>query len=191
MDELLERMDFWTHGPNFLKCPFSEWPKQPSPVDKSLDESKDSEIDLGSKEEVELYFAQIKAMKFEASVANQAQAMAVQESTHQDDLGLGGLLERCSSLQTIRGVITRIKRLAQKARGQQLSQSPPSHEEVEYADMLLASFTQQKHLSKEIAAFKNDDKLPKGSVLKDLPVYYDKDDQIKAKQIAHSCFTSV
>ena len=58
-------------------------------------------------------------MKYEPVVANRAQAMAAQETAYQDPLGLGGLLERCSSLQTIRGVITRIKRLVKKpkARG--------------------------------------------------------------------------
>ena len=178
IDELLERLDFWKHGPHFLKRPSGEWPKQPALVDKSLDESKDSENDSESKDEVLLYFAQISAMKYESVVANRAQAMAAQETAYQDPLGLAGLLERCSSLQTIRGVITRIKRLAKKAKGQGFSQSPPSHAEVEYADMLMASFAQQKHLSSEVLALKNNAKLPKGSVLKDLPIYYDHDDQV-------------
>ena len=106
--------DFWKHGPHFLTRPSGEWPKQPALVDKSLDESKDSENDSESKDEVLLYFAQISAMKYESVVANRAQAMAAQETAYQDPLGLAGLLERCSSLQTIRGVITRIKRLAKK-----------------------------------------------------------------------------
>ena len=69
MDELLERLDFWKYGPKFLKLPKSEWPKQPSPAEKSLDENKDLKEDSQDKEEVELYFAQLKAIKFESANA--------------------------------------------------------------------------------------------------------------------------
>ena len=99
MDELLERLDFWKYGPKFLKLPKSEWPKQPSPAEKSLDENKDLKEDSQDKEEVELYFAQLKAIKFESA---NAKAMTIKESTYEDELGLGKLLQRCSSLQTIR-----------------------------------------------------------------------------------------
>ena len=173
MDELIQRLDFWKHGPDFLRRPKGEWPKQPSPAAKSLDENKDCGLEPESKEDVELYFAQIQALKYESADANTAKAMAIQEAINKDELGLEGLLERCSSLQTIRGVITRIKRLAQKAKGQELSHSPLTPQEVEYADTLLARFTQQKHLSQEMEALRDDTKVPKVSVLKDLPVYYD------------------
>ena len=52
IDELLERLDFWKHGPDFLKRPSDEWPKQPALVDKSLDESKGSENDSEFKDDV-------------------------------------------------------------------------------------------------------------------------------------------
>ena len=174
LDELLERLNFWKHGPDFLKCPRSEWPKQPSPVEKSVDENKDSGDDSEATEEVDLYFTQLRALESSST----DQAMAVQEVSAPDELGLGRLLEACSSLQTVRGVITRLKRLAQKIKGQPVSQSALSQKEVEYADLLVARFSQEKHLSSELTALKQDEDLPKGSVLKDLPVYYDKIDQV-------------
>ena len=176
MDELIERLDFWKHGPEFLKLPKNEWPKQPSPAEKSKDETRD-QIDTASKEEMDLYFAQIKALSQEASVP-QGHALAAQKAPDQDPLGLERLLKDCSSLQTIRGVITRIKRLAQKAKGLPMAQSTLSAQEVEFANTLLAQHAQKQNLEKEIELLKEDKPIPKGSILKDLPVYYDNSDQL-------------
>ena len=173
MDELIERLDFWTHGPDFLIKPRSEWPKQPSPVEKSLDETKDSVPESG--EEVELYFTQLKAIQHETEVNK---VMAVQETAHSDEIGLERLLNDCSSLQKIRWVISRIKRLAQKAKGIKANKPALTKEEVEFVDTLLVRFAQEKHLAKEIEALKHKQKVPKGSVLKDLPVFYDEEDRV-------------
>ena len=174
MDELIERLDFWKHGPEFLKLPKSEWPKQPSPTDKSKDETLDS-ANEDSKEEINLYFTQLKALKQE-TVANKAHVLAAQETVVQDPIGLERLLRDCSTLQTVRGIVTRIKRLAQRAKGLPNQQSTLSAKEVEFADILLAQHAQKQHLSKEIAALKEGKQIHKGSVLKDLPVFYDNDD---------------
>ena len=177
MDELVERLDFWRQGPEFLKYPKSQWPVQPSPTDKSQDETQ-TESGEESLEEINLYFSQLKALKYESNATKKADVFTVQENVPSDPLGLARLLENCSSLQTIRGTLTRIKRLAQKTKGLPVSQATPTREEVEFVDLLLARFIQTKHLAKETEALKNGDQIPKGSVLKDLPVYYDDDDQL-------------
>ena len=176
MDELIERLDFWKYGPDFLRLPKSEWPKQPSPSEKSLDETGDSVME-DSGVEISLYFAQLQALRKEAS-AQATHVMAAQEDPVHDPVGLGRLLKDCSSLQTIRGVITRCKRLANKARKLPMSLSPLTTKEVEFADNLLAQHAQKQHLAKEIELLKQEKQVQKGSILKDLPVYYDKEDQL-------------
>ena len=104
--------------------------------------------------------------------------MATQETSDRDPIGLGRLLKDCSSLQMVRGVITRIKRLANKARELPMAQTALSAKEVEFADNLLAKHAQRQSLSKEIELLKEGKPIQKGSVLKDLPVYYDQDDQL-------------
>ena len=79
-----------------------------------------------------------------------------------------------------------LKRLANKVKGLPVPQVELTLK-VELVDILLARFGQEKHLTKEIAALKDGKKLPKGSVLKDLPVYYDQEDQlIRLQSLAHS-----
>ena len=175
MDELIERLDFWKYGPDFLKHPKSEWPKQPSPSEKSVDETGDSVGD-DSSEEVNLYFAQLQALREEGK-AQKSHALTAQKVVDHDPIGLERLIQDCSSPQTIRGVITRIKRLALKARKLPMPLTPLTAEEVHFADTLLARHAQRK-LTKEVELLKEGKQIQKGSVLKDLPVFYDKDDQL-------------
>ena len=104
-------------------------------------------------------------------------AAAEEQPTH-DPLGLGRLLKDCSSLQTVRGVITRIRRLAAKARGEAHRLTPPNGKEITFADNLLIRYVQQSTLHKELSALKEGKGVHKGSVLRDLPVYYDKEDDL-------------
>ena len=137
MDELIERLEFWKQGPDFLKRPLSEWPKQPSPAEKSQDETQ-GPADEESVEEIDLYFSQLKALEHETAEVSKVNVLAAQETAPKDPIGLGRLLGNCSSLQTIRGAITRIKRLAKKAKGRPVLQSALTPEEVDFADILLA-----------------------------------------------------
>ena len=41
MDELIERIDFWKHGPKFLLLPEEDWPKQPIQAAKSTEVSEE------------------------------------------------------------------------------------------------------------------------------------------------------
>ena len=177
MDELIERLEFWKHGPEFLKLPQSEWPKQPSPAEKSQDESQGPSNEE-SEEEIDLYFSQLRALEHETAALSKVNVLAAQDAAPKDPIGLDRLLSSCSSLQTVRGTLARIKRLAKKAKGQPVFRSALTPEEVEFADILLARFMQEKHLAKELTALKDGNQLPKGSLLKDLPVYYDQDDQL-------------
>ena len=59
-----------------------------------------------------------------------------------------------------------------------MAQSTLSAQEVEFANTLLAQHAQKQNLEKEIELLKEDKPIPKGSILKDLPVYYDNSDQL-------------
>ena len=180
MSELIERLDFWREGPAFLKLPESEWPKQPCPAVKASNEMEKPEEDLFYQKEVGLYFAQLKAINSESINANKAQVLAAQEASPADPFNLAYFLEKISSLQKIRGIIIRAKRyverlakLVRKETDIPEPDAPLSAKDVVFADNVLARFAQNQHLSKELSALSNDQRLPKGSVLKDLPVYYD------------------
>ena len=85
------------------------------------------------------------------------------------------LLERCSNLQTVRGVITRVRRFIALLKSRVRKNEAPNMSgpltvlEVNYADLLLCRATQQQLLAKEVDALRDDKKLPKGSMLRDLP----------------------
>ena len=97
------------------------------------------------------------------------------------------MLKDCSSLQTVRGVITRIRRLAAKAKGEAHRLTPPNGKEITFADNLLIRYVQQSTLQKEFSALKEGESVQKGSVLKDLPVFYDKeDDLLRLKSRLHT-----
>ena len=176
MDELIDRLDFWKQGPDFLKLPKSQWPKQPSLTERSQDETQNPSGEA-SMEEINVYFSQLKALECGNNVSQRSDVLSVQETVSSDPLGLQRLLDNCSSLQKVRVTLTIIKRLARKTQDQG-PRSKLTSTEVEFVDLLLARFMQEKHLGKEIVALMNKTQLPKNSVLKDLPVYYDYDDQI-------------
>ena len=167
MDELTERISFWKFGPEFLRKPKSEWPKQPALSEKK-DESEQTSDVTDAQEELKLYYVQQTALKCEDS---QFQAMAAQETDKPSVVT--ALLQRVSSLQKVRNILIRIKRWARKARGGNISSEPHSCDEIEQADLIIARSSQEKDLNKEIAALEDGKPLPKGSVLRNLPVTYD------------------
>ena len=118
MDELIERLEFWKHGPEFLKLPQSEWPKQPSPAEKSQDESQGPSNEE-SEEEIDLYFSQLRALEHETAALSKVNVLAAQDAAPKDPIGLDRLLSSCSSLQTVRGTLARIKRLAKRPKDNQ------------------------------------------------------------------------
>ena len=56
LDDLIERLQFWKEGPEFLKQNKSEWPKQPSTSERALNES--SPI-TDSVEDIQMYHLQL------------------------------------------------------------------------------------------------------------------------------------
>ena len=142
MDELIDRIDFWKHGPKFLLLPHEDWPKQPMQAAKSTEVSEEqatSEFD----KELDLLHCQLRAERQELAADRIAHAMAAaEEPPIHDPLGLERLLKDCSSLQTVRGVITRIQRLAAKAKGEAHRLTPPNGKEITFADNLLIRYVQ-------------------------------------------------
>ena len=190
--ELQERMDFWKEGPDFLKLPVAEWPKPPAVSEKIKDEASVPEQPVLYEEEVALYTAQLRALHDERVqeacifVSNQSAEIV------DEPFNCKNLLEQCSTLQTVRGVISRVRRFIEvlkcRVRRGNLPDvtSPLSPAEVDYADTLLCRTTQQQVLSKELIALRDGSKLPRGSVLQDLLVYLDADtDLIRLKTRLH------
>ena len=186
LNELTDRITFWKEGPAFLLKPRAEWPKQPSVVEKPHEDGKESSGDMD--EALSLYFTQLKCEEAELS---EHQVMVAQAKTT-DETIIGQLVKECSSLQKIRNIITRTKRLVRKLRGEPIPQQSITPEEVKTADLMLARFAQETHLSKEITVLREASeknplckgntmervKLPPGSSLKNLPVFYDSEDKV-------------
>ena len=178
LTELQDRMKFWKEGPDFLKLPVAQWPKLPAVIEKIKDEASVTEEPVLYEDDIALYAAQLQALDrertLEASVFKSTQKEEVDEP-----FNCRKLLERCSSLHSVRGVITRVRRfvelLRRRARKEECPDmtAPLTVEEVNQADKLLCRATQLQHLAKEVAALRADKGLPRGSVLKDLPAYFD------------------
>ena len=103
-------MDFWKEGPDFLKLPVANWPKQPAVSEKIIDEASVTEQPVLYEEEVALYTAQLHALNDErvqeARIFMSNQSPAIED----EPFNCKKLLERCSTLQTVRGVISRVRR---------------------------------------------------------------------------------
>ena len=181
LTELQERMQFWKEGPKFLKLERSQWPKQPAVSEKIVDDAALHEQPLLYEEEVTLFATQVLALREEDAQVASAPSSTVVEELLDEPFNCKKLLERCSTLRIVRGVVTRVRRFVKRliclVRKEKLPDmtAPLTQQEVNYADELLCRATQQQLLSGEIAALREDKKLPKGSVLKDLPVYLDAD----------------
>ena len=181
LTELQDRMEFWKEGPSFLKLPLAHWPKQPAVSEKIVDEASVSEQPVLYEDEVTLYAAQLQAQREElireASVFTSTQSAEIVD----EPFNCRKLLERCSNLLTVRGMITRVRRFIALLKSRVRHDEAPDMTgpltvlEVNYADLLLCRATQQQHLAKEVDALRDDKKLPKGSILRDLPVYFDAD----------------
>ena len=120
-----------------------------------------------------LYTAQLRALNDErvreACIFMSNQSPAIED----EPFNCKKLLERCSTLQTVRGVISRVKRFIEllkcRVRRENLPDVtlPLSTAEVDYADTLLCRTAQQQFLSKELIALCDGSKLPRGSVLRE------------------------
>ena len=190
LDELTERLKFWKEGPDFLLKDQSEWPKQPSPGEKSSDENSKKVIDPDLEEDINLYFSQLAALELQGEEENN-HALIAQEDPK--NLLVDRFLEKFSSLRLMRKIITLFKRAAQRKKGKTVPDGVMTLPEADAAELLLVQNVQEKYLSLEIKALKEfKAKFPtdkkevpqervqfkKGSVLQYLPVYWDEKDQV-------------
>ena len=184
LTELQDRMQFWKEGPDFLKLPTSHWPKQPAVSEKIKDDASLDEQPVLYEDEIKLHTAQLIALQAEAAREQSVFTSSQVQPFTDEPFNCPRLLKRCSTLRTVRGVITRVRRFVERLKCLVRKEpppsmtAPPSLTEIQAADLLLCRATQQQYLAREFLALRADDKLPKGSVLRDLPVYYDPDTNV-------------
>ena len=175
LEDLTNRFKFWSEGPEFLTLPKSQWPKQPSPAEKIINENVESAGDDLADTDVQLYLTQVHALVQEDIKQRNiysAQVLATQVQEKEKSF-LENLLERFSSPRKTRRVLAYVLRFIKKARKQNsLTEEPvPSQEkmtalpnyksgmiisvdETRQADLILAREAQRLHLSDELAALK-------------------------------------
>ena len=174
--DLTNRFEFWSEGPEFLKLPKDQWPKQPSPAEKISNENTESAGDDLADKDVNIYLTQLQALvqsDMDQRNVYAAQVMAVQAQAKPEESFLNGLLERFASPRKTRRVLAYILRFIRKARKQKSSCKEPaaskeslpalpnykcgmsiSAEEARQADIILARETQKLHLSEELEALR-------------------------------------
>ena len=185
LSELQDRMQFWKEGPKFLKLSRSQWPQQPAVSEKLKDDAALEEQPIMYEKEIELHGKQLLALRAEQlEEARVFSSTEAQKEAVDVPFNCSNLLKRCSNLRTIRGVITRVRRYVEKLKclvrkkGLPDMNTPLTREEVHYADLVLCRATQQQHLADEVSALRAGTKFQKGSILKDLPVYFDADTNV-------------
>lgn len=190
MDEFLEKLDFWKSGPTFLVQPKPTWPKQPLTSSEGNLKSNDRDE---TQKDLDIYFSQLQACTIADIEEEKVQIFAMQQMHEPAPLAfLDKLVANCSSWSKAVNVLVRIKRLAQKIRESRpqraLHTRNPmkawlTHSELDWAEKTLIRHEQSKCLSKEMEILQkgnidHQNKLPKGSSLQHLPVYWDDSDKI-------------
>ena len=154
LTELQDRIKFWKESPDFLKLPVAKWPKQPAVSEKMKDEASVTEEPVLYEDEIALYAAQLQAQdrerKLEVSVFKSTRT----EEKVDEPFNCQKPLERCSSLHSVRGVITGVRRFVELLRRHAWKEecpdmtAPLTAVEVNQADLLLCHATQQQHLAR-------------------------------------------
>ena len=171
--DLKSRFEFWSKGPEFLKLPKEQWPKQPSPAEKMMNENIESAGDNFADRDIKLYLAQLQQLvQTDIETRNILVASSQAEKRHEESF-LAGLLERFASPRKARAVLTYALRFIRKARKRQSKEQEPGAsqanlpalpnykcgtkitvEEARQADIILAREAQRMHLPKELEALK-------------------------------------
>ena len=175
MADLKNRFEFWSQGPEFLKLPKDQWPKQPSPAEKIANETVESAGDDLADPDVQLYLIQLQALMQEDISSRNihvAHAALLKEAQVKEDSFLSKLLDRFASPRKTRTVLAYVLRFIRKARKRKGAEEPAaskqilpalpnykcgmkiSAEEIRHADVILAREAQRLHLSKELEALK-------------------------------------
>jgi hypothetical protein len=187
LPELVEQLSFWKEGPDFLLLNEDEWPKQPVIAGGTQSESVEAEEDPGEIPEVQLYLAQAQQVQQEQVEQERQVTKAHMSSEDTLEHPLDKMLRKFSSLRAVKVAITAFRRAQKKFRKQphQVTSAVMTASEELAAERELARHIQGKHLSKEISIAqtreKQDEevlKFQKGSVLRDLPVYWDSQRQL-------------
>ena len=176
LEDLTNRFKFWSEGPEFLRLPKEQWPKQPSPAEKIANETTESAGDDLADGDVKVYLSQIQALvqgDMDKRNVYTAQVMAAKVEKKQEESFLSNLLERFASPRKTRRVLAYVMRFINKARKQnsELAEPAPSKEnlpalpnykcgmsisaaEARQVDIILAREAQRLHLSEELEALK-------------------------------------
>jgi len=158
LPELLARKDFWTYGPDFLKKPVSEWPKQPVVA-------KNTKQEVEASKELQTYHKCYSVQK-KVIRAERITKARIREATKWHTL-IEYFLERHCKLDFIKGLIitlmrTRAIMLQHKGSGKIFQKShvpemkkPKTLREYRLAENHLVKYAQQKHYMKEIFILQN------------------------------------
>jgi hypothetical protein len=197
--ELKERLEFWTHGPNWLKYSPDKWPQQPVPPSDpdKLDLNKDEkEFEVFEQQEVQSYFAQkiadndysVMLLQDELKQKSDAQLQKrSQKLQHYDHL-----LNNISDWNKKLRILARIKRTAIKYRIfkesgviQTATQmlKPFTLSELEASELDLLRRPQEISLFQEIKLLKKGPlekatQLKKTSILRNLNAFWDEKMQL-------------
>ena len=191
LKELIAQFQFWTNGPEFLLKPKQQWPVQPVPSSQTTDPAnkvRDKNIDS----DLQIYFSQVLAINSQEAEILKAKTVEAtkkdNEKAKDDKVFLDKLLENSSTWYKAVKVLVRIKRLANKIREKSWQRSKNSknpnnscwmtQSEVNWAELQLFKRVQEVTFNKEIEILKkgpldHNNKLPKKSLLKNLPIYWD------------------
>lgn len=198
LTELIEKQTLWTKGPDFLTKSKEEWPKQPLSFSEKesqvLEPSKVFSDNDETQTQIKIFFAQVAAIQQQDAFEAKEKVIAQEKRARKDPEGffIDDIITNSGCYAKIVRHLVRFKRLAQKMRetgAQRASRSgnpalaPVKQEEFDWAEKVLARRAQKRYLSKEIEVLKRGkvnqvNKLPKGSVLKNIPVYWDEKDQL-------------
>jgi hypothetical protein len=192
LEELIDRFEFWTKGPEFLLKPSSQWPLQPVPSSQP-DLALAAKNEMESDKDLKIYWAQVMAINEEQVQQSKQAANLEKERKRQNEPKhfLDSLVENCSSWWKAVKVLIRIKRLAAKMRETSQQRASRSRnpafammkaEEIQWAEFILFKRAQEVEFRQEIEVLKKGPvgktyKLPNNSPLRNLPVIWDEQDQ--------------
>ena len=174
LEDLTNRFEFWSQGPEFLRLPKDQWPKQPSPAEKIADENTESAGTNLADSDVKLYLTQIQRLvqsDIDERNVYAAQVLAAQSTAKPEESFLASLLERFASPRKTRRVLAYVLRFIKKVRKQAKDLDEPtaskevlpalpnykcgmriSAKEVREADIILVREAQRIHFPDEMKA---------------------------------------
>jgi hypothetical protein len=170
LPDLIEKNDFWLHGPKFLTKSKKEWPMQPVQQidgDKIKNEENKEFYKNLTTAELDCFIAQSKAENLEKFSFQQEniKAFKIQEKLVENRKlnFIDALIDRTNNWTKAVNVLSRIKRLAQhiklgretrKEKGANIFERPYSYKEIYQAELILMRRVQELEFGMEINLLK-------------------------------------